>query len=320
MEISFRADEGVVKAVDSIDFQVQKGRTLGIVGESGSGKSVSARALMKLLPKNAVYGDRTKMTFHMSGGRIIDIAALEPNCQEMQNIRGGEISMIFQEPMASFSPVYSIGNQMMEAILLHRNVDKKEAREITLNMLDQVGISNAGLRIDQYSHELSGGMRQRAMIAIALVTNPSLLIADEPTTALDMTIQAQILELIQYLQNNLHMAVVFITHNMGVIAHVAHDVAVMYLGSIVECGPMAEVIHNPKHPYTQGLVAALPNMDHLGKRLTAIPGDIPSPLERPAGCPFHPRCPKVMWGICDRTMPQTTQIGAAQVVKCFLYK
>jgi peptide/nickel transport system ATP-binding protein len=256
----------------------------------------------------------------MSDGRTIDIAALEPNSEEMRNIRGGEISMIFQEPMSSFSPVYTIGNQMMEAILLHRNVTQSEACEITINIMDQVGISNSRLRIDQYAHELSGGMRQRAMIAMALVTKPSLLIADEPTTALDVTIQAQILELIQRLQNDLHMAVLFITHNVGVIAHVAHDVAVMYLGDIVEFGPMAEVIHDPKHPYTQGLLTALPKMDKPGKRLTAIPGEPPSPLERPAGCPFHPRCARAIGGTCDRRMPHTTQIGTERVVKCFLYR
>lgn len=320
MEISFRTDEGVVRAVSGIDFRIQKARTLGIVGESGSGKSVSARALLKLLPENAVYGGGTRMVFGMSDGRTIDIAELDPNSEEMRNIRGGEISMIFQEPMSSFSPVYTIGNQMMEAILLHRNVTQSEAREITINIMDQVGLSNSRLRIDQYAHELSGGMRQRAMIAMALVTNPSLLIADEPTTALDVTIQAQILELIQRLQNDLHMAVLFITHNVGVIAHVAHDVAVMYLGDIVEFGPMAEVIHEPKHPYTQGLLTALPKMDKLGKRLTAIPGEPPSPLERPAGCPFHPRCTKAIGGTCDRMMPHATQIGTERIVKCFLYR
>jgi peptide/nickel transport system ATP-binding protein len=227
--------------------------------------------------------------------------------------------MIFQEPMISFSPVYTIGNQIVEVIRLHSNFDTNQAREIAIEMLDKVGISNASLRVDQYPHELSGGMRQRAMIAMALVTKPSLLIADEPTTALDMTIQAQILELIQNLQRNLQMAVIFITHNMGVIANIADEIAVMYLGSIVEGGPTEEVINDPKHPYTKGLLDALPNIDRSGERLKGIPGDIPSPLERPTGCPFHNRCPKVIRKICGHKVPHRSQIAEARFVECFLY-
>jgi peptide/nickel transport system ATP-binding protein len=320
LRISFQTDEGVITAVEGVDFQIDQGRTLGIVGESGSGKTVGTRAIIKLLPKNAIYGDRTEINFRMSDGNTVDIASLDASSPELRKIRGGEISMIFQEPMASFSPVYTIGNQMMEAILLHRNISKAEARECAIEMLDKVGVSNPSLRFDQYSLELSGGMRQRAMIAMALVTHPSLLIADEPTTALDMTIQAQILELIKKLQQDLGMAVIFITHNMGVIAHMADEIAVMYLGVIVERGPTASVIHHPKHPYTQGLLAALPDIDKKEKRLSAVPGDIPSPLERPSGCPFHTRCPKKILGTCERAMPPRILFGESQYVSCFLYQ
>jgi peptide/nickel transport system permease protein len=320
LRISFQTDEGIVTAVESIDYDIGRGQTLGVVGESGSGKTVGTRAIVKLLPKNSIYGDSTEINFRMSDGRMVDVAALNEGCQELRKIRGGEISLIFQEPMASFSPVYTIGNQMMETILLHRNVGKKEARDYAIEMLDKVGVSNPGLRFNQYAHELSGGMRQRAMIAMALVTHPSLLIADEPTTALDMTIQAQILELIKKLQQDLKMAVIFITHNMGVIAQMADDIAVMYLGIIVERGPTALVIHHPKHPYTQGLRAALPDIDKKEKRLSAVPGDIPSPLERPDGCPFHTRCPQKMPGICDQAMPPWILMGESRYVRCFLYQ
>jgi peptide/nickel transport system permease protein len=320
LSIAFQTDEGLITAVESVDFQIYKGRTFGIVGESGSGKTVGTRAITKLLPKNSIYGEKTEINFQMSDGHTVNIASLDANSQELRKIRGGEISMIFQEPMASFSPVYTIGNQMLEAILLHRNIGKEEARECAIEMLDKVGVSNPSLRFNQYSHELSGGMRQRAMIAMALVTRPSLLIADEPTTALDMTIQAQILELIKKLQQDLHMAVIFITHNMGVIAHMADDIAVMYLGLIVERGPTTSVIHHPKHPYTRGLLAALPDINKKEKRLSAVPGDIPSPLERPSGCPFHTRCPKKMPGICDQDVPPWILIGESRYVRCFLYQ
>lgn len=320
LQISFQTDEGLITAVEGIDFQIDRGRTLGIVGESGSGKTVGTRALVKLLPENAVYGEKTQINFRMPDGSIIDMATIGPKSSEMRKIRGGEISLIFQEPMASFSPVYTIGNQIIEAILLHLNIDKEEAHKLAIEMLDEVGVSNPEIRFNQYSHELSGGMRQRAMIAMALVTRPSLLIADEPTTALDTTIQAQILDLIKNLQKQLQMAVIFITHNMGVIAHIADDLAVMYLGVIIERGPTAEVIHGPKHPYTQCLIAALPNIEKREKRLITVPGDIPSPIERPSGCPFHPRCPQVIYGTCDRAMPSQTQIGEGRYVSCFLYK
>ena len=319
LRVSFRTDEGPVVAVDGVDFTVERGSTLGIVGESGSGKSVSVKALIKLLPHNAIIGDGSQMRYRKADGEVIDLAALRPNGRAMRRMRGGEIAMIFQEPMASFSPVYTIGNQIIEAVRLHRGVGKGEARALAIDMLDRVGIANPELRVDQYPHELSGGMRQRAMIAVALATSPSLLIADEPTTALDVTIQAQILALMRQLQAELNMSIVFISHDMGVIAHIADEVAVMYLGRIVERGPTAQVIHDPKHPYTQGLLAALPSMDVLSRRLTPIGGDIPGPLERPAGCPFQTRCPKAMSGVCEVRPPPPRAVAEHRIVSCFLY-
>ena len=319
LRVEFDTDEGRIIAVDGVDFDVPQGRTLGIVGESGSGKSVSTKALMQLLPKNAHIGAASQMLFRRADGSQVDIAKLGNRSADIRSIRGGEIAMIFQEPMASFSPVYSIGNQMTEAIRLHRNAGRKEAREIAIDMLDRVGISNAGLRVDQFPHELSGGMRQRAMIALALSTRPSLLIADEPTTALDVTIQAQILELMRELQAEFGMSIIFITHDMGVIAHVADEVAVMYLGRVIERGATADVIQNPKHPYSHGLLAAIPDLDFQHARLQPVPGDIPSPLERPRGCPFHTRCPNKIEQHCDQALPPALQVTATQSVSCFLY-
>ena len=320
LKISFKTDEGIIVAVDGVDFSVQRGKTLGIVGESGSGKSVSTKAIMKLLPKTAIIDPASSIQFQRKDGEIVEMTQLKSTGRQIRQIRGGEIAMIFQEPMASFSPVYTIGNQIIEAIRQHRKVSKKEAREIAIDMLDRVGIANPSQRVDQYPFELSGGMRQRAMIAVALSTNPSLLIADEPTTALDVTIQAQILALMRQLKDDFNMGTIFISHDLGVIAQVADDIAVMYLGRIMERGTAKEVIGNPQHPYTQGLLNAIPRLTHIGKRLTAIPGDIPSPLERPIGCPFQTRCPHVMAGTCDAKMPATTRLSATHTVNCFLHE
>ncbi|MEM7074554.1 MAG: ABC transporter ATP-binding protein [Pseudomonadota bacterium] len=318
LRVSFRTDEGLITPVDGVSFSVPRGKTLGIVGESGSGKSVSTKALMKLLPQTAIIDAGSRMRFTRKAGGVVDIARLGAGTREMRDIRGGDIAMIFQEPMASFSPVWTIGNQMIEAIRLHRAVGKAKAREIAIDMLERVGISNPDMRVDQYPHEMSGGMRQRCMIALALSTNPSLLIADEPTTALDVTIQAQILDLMNDIQSELDMSIIFITHDMGVIAHVADEVAVMYLGRIVERGPTAEVIHNPKHPYTKGLLAALPDLDHIDRRLVPVGGDIPGPMNRPAGCAFHPRCDQFTSGLCDAAIPHYTDTGDGREVSCFL--
>lgn len=346
LRVSFRTDEGLITPVDGVNYKIRKNKTLGIVGESGSGKSVSTRALTKLLPKNAIIDPGSQIIYNRNNGQEpLDINTLHPKHKELRRLRGGMVSMIFQEPMASFSPLYTIGNQIMEAVREHRSGDdsqlaptttignqmadsiraksikisKQQAKEIAVDMLQRVGIANAGLRVDQYPHELSGGMRQRAMIAVALSTHPSVLIADEPTTALDVTIQAQILELMKELQAELGMSIVFITHDMGVIAQVADEVAVMYLGTIVERGPTDKIIHDPLHPYTRGLLRAIPRLDRLGDRLQAIGGDIPGPLDRPGGCPFHPRCPEMIAGTCNGQQPERIEKDPEHLVRCFLH-
>jgi len=320
LSISFATDEGRITPVQGVSFSVKAGKTLGLVGESGSGKSISTKALMRLLPGNASLGDDTKINYRAKDGKEIEIHKIKPKSRALRDLRGGEIGMIFQEPMASFSPVYTIGNQMMEAIRLHRKCGKREAREIAVEMLNKVGISSPAERIDQYPHEMSGGMRQRAMIALALSAGPALLIADEPTTALDVTIQAQVLDLMRDLQRDLGMAMIFITHDLGVIAQIADEIAVMYLGTIVERGTTRDVIRNPKHPYTQGLLKAIPSLDTLHDRLSPVPGDIPSPTERPTGCPFHTRCPDFINGICDVNEPPEVGGDAGRSVRCWLHK
>jgi peptide/nickel transport system ATP-binding protein len=319
LTISFRTDEGPITPVQGVGFEVRAGRTLGLVGESGSGKSVSTKALMKLLPGSATIAPEARMHYRAKDGQQIEIEKLSPNSRAIRQLRGGEIGMIFQEPMASFSPVYTIGNQMIEAIRLHRERNRARAREIAIEMLDRVGISDPATRIDQYPDEMSGGMRQRAMIALALSAGPALLIADEPTTALDVTIQAQVLDLMRELQRDLGMGMIFITHDLGVIAQIADEVAVMYLGTIVERGPTAAVIRTPLHPYTRGLLAAIPSLDRLDARMTPVPGDIPSPSERPSGCPFRTRCAEAIAGLCDVRVPREVAPGPGRGVRCWLH-
>ncbi|WP_417711548.1 ABC transporter ATP-binding protein [Roseibium aggregatum] len=319
LSISFRTDEGLITPVQGVSFKVEPGKTLGLVGESGSGKSITTKALMRLLPGNASLSGETRITYSAKDGNEVEIHKIKPNARSLRQLRGGEIGMIFQEPMASFSPVYTIGNQMMETIRLHRGCGKREARELAVEMLEKVGISNPSERIDQYPHEMSGGMRQRAMIALALSAGPALLIADEPTTALDVTIQAQVLDLMRDLQRDLGMGMIFITHDLGVIAQIADEVAVMYLGTIVERGTTRDVIRSPKHPYTQGLLKAIPSLDTLHDRMSPVPGDIPSPTERPTGCPFHTRCPDFISGICDINTPFEVSPVAGRSVRCWLH-
>ena len=321
LKVSFKTDEGIIPAVDGVNISLKRGHTLGLVGESGSGKSVSTWAVLQLLPKSAIIHTGSSIKFHCKDGEIVEITDFMPKSPEIRNIRGGEISLIFQEPMSSFSPVYTVGNQIMEAVRAHRDVSKEEAEGIAIDMLSRVGIPNPKRRFKQYPFELSGGMRQRAMISVALSSSPSLLIADEPTTALDVTIQAQVLKLMKELQEELGMAIIFITHNLGVIAQIADEIAVMYLGGIVEQGTRHDIFHNPKHPYTMNLLRAIPRLGKTeGGRLVAIEGQIPSPMERPSGCRFHTRCSEYIPDRCNVNIPQVTQISPEHTVRCFLYE
>ena len=301
----FFTDEGVVKAVDGVNLSLKRGQTLCVVGESGCGKSVTARSIIRIVPPpgQIVSGE---IVFQQRNGQSVDLAQMNPKGREIRKIRGGEISMIFQEPMSSLSPVHSIGSQLMEAILLHLPVNKREARKRAISMLDLVGIPRASEQLDAYSFELSGGMRQRAMIAIALACEPQLLIADEPTTALDVTTQANILDLIRDLQQDSGMSVLFITHDLGVVAEIADEVVVMYLGRDVESGTVDSIFHDPKHPYTRALLQSIPRYDSRDKqRLYSIKGTVPHPFDRPTGCPFHPRCDDFIPEQCNRDRPAT---------------
>jgi oligopeptide/dipeptide ABC transporter ATP-binding protein len=317
LTVRFTTDEGLVTAVDGTSIELKDGEVLGLVGESGSGKSVMAKSLMQLNAGNTIYGPTSRITLRddENGGEI-DVLSLV-KAKDLKVIRGGAISMIFQEPMASFAPAITIGDQMVEQLLLHSSMSKREAKAFSIEMLNRVGISDAPHRFDQYAFELSGGMRQRAMIAMALSTRPKLLIADEPTTALDVTIQAQVLDLMKDIVAEFGMAILLITHDLGVIAQTADRVAVMYLGTIVETGSVRQIIRTPQHPYTKGLLNALPNLDDLGTPLTPVAGDIPSPLERPSGCVFHTRCPEFIEGRCEVAQPEATDLGAGHKVSCF---
>ncbi len=313
----FTLMEGTVKAVDGVSFEVRKGEILGLVGESGCGKSVTAQSILRILPENGriVSGE---ILLHNENG-VIDLAKLELDSEEMRQIRGKEISMIFQEPMASFSPVYTVGAQMMEAILLHEDVSKAEARRRVIEMLKKVKIPNAEKVVDMYPFELSGGMLQRCMIAMAMSLNPKVLIADEPTTALDVTIQAQILYLMKELQKEYRSSIVLITHDMGVIAQMADRVAVMYLGIIAESGDVYEIFKNPLHPYTRALLKSIPKLGVRKTRLEAIKGVVPDPYNFPSGCRYHPRCDHFMKGLCDVKEPVDVEVAPGHTVKCFLY-
>jgi oligopeptide/dipeptide ABC transporter ATP-binding protein len=287
--------------VDGVSFAMRRGRIMALVGESGCGKSVTSYSILRLIQKpGRIVGG--SITYHPKEGAPVDIAALAENAEPALPVRGGAISMIFQEPMTALSPVHTVGNQICEAILLHQDVSKAEARAKAIAMLGKVGIPGPERRIDQYPFEMSGGMRQRVVIAMALVCNPEVLIADEPTTALDVTIQAQIMNLMKGLQRDLGTSTLLITHDLGVVAQLADDVAVMYLGRIVERGPVREIMKNPRHPYTQGLLKSLPSLAQMKDRLPSIDGSVPSLTAIPSGCPFHPRCPEsgfsgAVWGL-----------------------
>ena len=315
LTIQFNTDEGTVTAVKRVSFDIAPGEVMGLVGESGSGKSVTAKALMRLNAPNSFYGPDSQIILSLDDKEIDVLALKSPS--DLKIIRGGAVSMVFQEPMASFAPALTIGSQMAEALMIHLKVSKHEAKNVAIDMLTRVGVSDASSRFDQYVVELSGGMRQRAMIAMALSTKPKLLIADEPTTALDVTIQAQVLELMQDLVEEFHMAILFITHDLGVIAQTADHIAVMYLGQLMETGTTRSVIHQPRHPYTRGLLNAIPKLDALDSPLVAVSGDIPSPLERPTGCVFHTRCSEVIEGRCATVEPEIKLVGQDHEVACF---
>jgi len=326
----FFPDEGTVKAVDGTSFEVHPGRTLGIVGESGCGKSVTAKSILRIVERpGRIVGGEIHLrrgggpSPHGGNGRAatVDLVKLDPGGSEIRHIRGGDIGLVFQEPMTSFSPVHTIGNQMEETIRLHTHVDKPTARAGAIEMLRLVGIPKPERRIDEYAFQLSGGLRQRAMIAMALSCHPRILIADEPTTALDVTTQAQILDLLRHLQAQEGMAIVLITHNLGVVAEMCDEVVVMYLGRVVERGPVDAIFHAPKHPYTRALLRSIPSIHATVRaKLPTIAGSIPHPHNRPSGCPFHPRCPEFMPGVCDRSEPSPRVVGEGQAASCFLYE
>ena len=311
LKTHFRTDDGVVKAVDGVTFSVEKGKTLGIVGESGSGKSVTCLTIMGL---------NSKVNTITSGQALWkDKDLLKMNSRQLRSIRGDEIAMIFQDPMTSLNPVKTIGAQLVEAILLHRDVSKKQATGRARELLNAVGIPRADRRIDDYPHQFSGGMRQRVMIAMALINDPDLLIADEPTTALDVTTQAQILNLMAKLQQDFGSAIIMITHDLGVIAEIADDVVVMYAARVAEQAPVVNLFQRPHHPYTWGLLGSLPRLDVNVERLTQIQGQPPSLLNPPRGCRFHPRCPYVM-EICKETEPELLPVShdPAHFQRCHL--
>jgi len=316
----FHTLDGVVRAVDGVSLHVDRGETLGVVGESGSGKSVTAFSILRLLPKKTSRIVEGRILFDRGDGSpLVDMTTVDPNGELIRSIRGNEIAMIFQEPLSSLSPVHTVGSQISEAVMLHQKVDRKEADERGISMLEQVGISEPRERYRQYPHELSGGMRQRAMIAMALSCNPTLLIADEPTTALDVTIQAQILELMVGLQEELGMSIMLITHNLGVVAETAGRVDVMYMGRVVESADVRTLFHRPLHPYTVGLMRSIPRLGQQTKsRLTPIPGSVPDPFSVPRGCAFYPRCPAPKEAACREEVP-LLEVEPGHKVRCTLY-
>jgi peptide/nickel transport system ATP-binding protein len=324
----FFLDEGTVRALDGVDFNIWRGQTIGVVGESGCGKSVTARSILRIVPKpGRIVGGEITLHRKLGGDgsaqvEEVKLSELDPAGPIMRGIRGAEIALVPQEPMASLSPVYTIGNQISEAIMLHQRVGKDEARVKAIEMLDLAGFPKPKERIDSYPHQLSGGLRQRAVIAMGLSCHPSLLIADEPTTALDVTTEAQILRLMRSLQGELGMAIMFITHNLGVVAQMCEDVVVMYMGRVVEEATVDDIFHNAKHPYTQALLRSIPRLGQKtqGRRqLESIRGTVPDPYSRPKGCAFHPRCSQRIRGVCDQDAPPWVEVEPGHKVRCVLY-
>ena len=327
LKVYFYMDEGTAKAVDGVSFDVYPGKVVGIVGESGCGKSVTMKAILQILERGAkIVSGKVTLRSRLNSQdpnsleELLELTKLGPNSKQMRKIRGAEIALIPQEPMAAFSPVHTVGDQIMEAILLHQKVSKAQARQIAIEAYRSVGISMPEQRIDAYSWELSGGLRQRAIIAMALSCNPRLLIADEPTTAIDVTTQAQILKLLRSLQQERQTSIIFITHDLGVIAQMADEVVVMYLGMVMEKGPVEAIFGRAQHPYTQALLRSIPSVQSAPRvRLPTIAGSIAHPFNRPSGCPFHPRCAQAMHGVCNAGQPPLTQVGEGHSVSCFLY-
>jgi peptide/nickel transport system ATP-binding protein/oligopeptide transport system ATP-binding protein len=318
----FFLESGTVKAVDGVSLALKRNQTLGLVGESGCGKSITAMSIMRLLkspPGKIVEGQILLHQRQNGSTQVTDLAKLPANGVRMREIRGGEVAMVFQEPMTSLNPLYSIGTQIAETVQLHQQVSRKEALGRALEMLEKVQISDARRRLNEYPHQLSGGMRQRVMIAMALSCNPSVLLADEPTTALDVTVQARIIDLMRALQQDFDSSIVMITHNLGVVSQMADHVAVMYLGKIVEYAAVREVFHHPQHPYTVGLLNSVPVLGKKGrKRLVPIRGMVPSPTETIRGCPFAPRCPHVM-KVCRQEMPPLREVRPGHQAACWLH-
>ena len=315
LHVSFPTEDGIVKAVDGVSLTVNSGETVAIVGESGSGKTVTSLSVMGLHKKGSVIIDGSiKIN---DGGTIKDVVSLNPS--EVRDIRGRAVAMIFQDPMSSLHPYYKIGNQLAEAFEVHNPGNKKAAKARAIEMLDLVGISEPAQRAEEFPHQFSGGMRQRVMIAMALMNSPRLLIADEPTTALDVTVQAQVLDLIRGLQREFAMAVLFITHDLGVVAQMADRVAVMYAGRIVEEAPVELLFSDPRHPYTRGLLASMPDAGKAGCAVHPIPGAMPRLASLPSGCAFHPRCTAALPSRCDREMPPAVTATAMRSVHCWLH-
>lgn len=322
----FFLPQGIVRSVDNASFNIYRGKTMGVVGESGCGKSVTAQSILRIVPTPGKIVDG-EILFHQlaqqdgegSVEEVIDLAKMDWQDKKLRSIRGSEIAMIFQEPMTSLSVIHTIGNQIEEAIMLHQNLKAREARERAIDMLARVGIAQPEKNVDEYPFRLSGGMRQRAMIAMALSCHPQLLIADEPTTALDVTTEAQILDLMRKLQEDLGMSIMFITHDLGVVAEMCSEVVVMYLGRVVEYSDVVELFYHPNHPYTQALLNSIPKLtSKSGGRLEPITGYVPDPYTQLPGCPFHPRCPHRM-EICDKVAPELAEISPNHWVSCHLY-
>ncbi|MDF0599629.1 ABC transporter ATP-binding protein [Psychromarinibacter sp. C21-152] len=313
----YHLPQGTVRAVDGASLSVKPGQTVGIVGESGCGKSVMLRSILRIVPRPGRI-ESGRILYARADGQVTDLAALDQDGRAARAIRGAEISMIFQEPMTSLSPVHTIGDQIGEALILHRDLSRKAARAETVAALDRVAMPRAERIVDMYPHEISGGMRQRAMIAMALCCGPRLLMADEPTTALDVTTQAQILALMRRLQEEDGMAIVFVTHDLGVVAQMTEFVVIMYLGRVVETGPVRDIYYRPKHPYTHALLHSIPKLGQrrAGARLQSVKGGLPDPYLTMTGCPFAPRCPHNDGDRCEREAPALRSVGAAQEVRC----